>query len=121
MNTERFGEIKEITNEDDYNVAKCSIAVLDEVLNRYFLLENVLINVTPRAYTVSVTLDIPSEFYYDTILDGKNDKFDYTHLKAICEIAESYKQLKEHGLLLAEAYNERDRLRSMIHEYERRE
>ena len=89
MNTERYGEIQNIENDNDLSVAKCSLAVLDDILGEHFLFNNIIITATPSDCTVAVTLDIPSEFYRDYVLDGKDEKFNYGHLRKLCDIAKT--------------------------------
>ena len=116
MNTERYGEIKDIKNDNDLQAAKCSIAVLDEVLSNHFIFDNIVIEVIPNDYSVAITLDIPSEFYYESMLDGKKEDFNYSHLENLCILAKTYSNLEKTGLI-KDAHNERDRLRILVHDY----
>lgn len=118
MSNVKFGEISEIKNDEDLEVARCALAAIDESLKDDFLLDNILISTRSRDYSVSVTLDIPAEYYHEYLLSSSYEKFGYEHLRKLCDHAKTHENLRKTGRLVA-AYEERDRLMWMMFEYEK--
>lgn len=116
MDHKRFGEITEINNDEDLDIAYCALAAVNSILNNHFLFSNVIITSKMRDYTVEVTLDIPKEFYYEHLLNNCNEECNYGHLRKLCDFAKMYDNFNK-TRCLEETNNKRDRLQLLIHDY----